>query len=53
VSLAVQVSGLDGAKVELDGELQVNRADFELTWNQPGMASVHSTSTVHTVFTRQ
>jgi polyisoprenoid-binding protein YceI len=53
VSLAVRVYGFDGAKVELDGEIEVNRADFGLTWNQLGMASVHNTITVHAVFTRQ
>jgi len=53
VSLAARVSGFDEAKVELDGELQVNRTDFGLTWNQLGMSSVHNTITVHAVFTRQ
>src|SRR5258708_158971 len=53
VSLAARVSGFDGAKVELDGEIQVNRTDFGLTWNQLGMMSVHNTVTVHAVFIRQ
>ncbi len=52
-SFAARVSVLDAAQVELDGELQVNRADFGLTWNQLGMSSVHNTITVHAVFTRQ
>jgi hypothetical protein len=39
--------------VELDGEIQVNRADFGLTWNQLGMTSMNNTITVHAVFTRQ
>jgi polyisoprenoid-binding protein YceI len=52
-SFAARVSGIDGAQVELDGEIQVNRADFGLTWNQLGMSSVHNTITVHAVFTRQ
>jgi polyisoprenoid-binding protein YceI len=52
VSFAARVSG-DEAQVELDAELQVNRADFGLTWNQLGMASMHNTITVHAVFTRQ
>jgi polyisoprenoid-binding protein YceI len=52
-SFAARVSGFDGARVELDGELQVNRTDFGLTWNQLGMASVHNVITVHAVFTRQ
>src|ERR1700722_17455937 len=53
VSFAARVSGSDGAEGELDGEIQVNRADFGLTWNQLGMTSVHNTITVHAVFTRQ
>lgn len=43
----------DGDEVWLDGELQVNRADFGLTWNWLGIASMHSTIAVHAVFTRQ
>jgi polyisoprenoid-binding protein YceI len=53
VTLAAKVSGFDGAQLELDGEIQVNRADFGLTWNQLGMVSVHNTITVHAVFIRQ
>ena len=53
VSFAAWVSGFDGAQVALDGEFQVNRADFGLTWNQLGMSSVHNTITVHVVFTKQ
>jgi polyisoprenoid-binding protein YceI len=52
-SFVARVSGFDGAQVELDGEIQVNRTDFGLTWNQLGMASVHNTITVHAVFTKQ
>ena len=52
-SFAARVSVPDGAQVELDGELQVNRTDFGLNWNQMGMSSVHNTITVHAVFTRQ
>jgi polyisoprenoid-binding protein YceI len=53
VSFTARVSGFDGAQVELDAEIQVNRSDFGLTWNQLGMASVHNTITVHAVFARQ
>jgi polyisoprenoid-binding protein YceI len=53
VSFAATVSGVDGAQVALDGEFQVNRADFGLTWNQLGMSSVHNTITVHAVFIKQ
>jgi polyisoprenoid-binding protein YceI len=53
VSFAARVSVLGEAQVELDGEIQVNRADFGLTWSLLGMASVHNTITVHAVFTKQ
>jgi len=44
---------LAGDEVWLDGELQVNRADFGMTWNWIGIASMHNTIAVHAVFTRQ
>ena len=53
VSFPARVTVFDGTQVELDGELQVNRSDFGLGWNQLGMVSVHNTITVHAVFTRQ
>ncbi|MDX6420077.1 MAG: hypothetical protein QOG28_4697 [Trebonia sp.] len=53
VSFAARVSGSDGAQVELDGEIEVNRGDFGLTWNQLGMTSMNNTITVHAVFTKQ
>lgn len=52
VSFGAKVSSADG-EATLDGEVQVNRADFGLTWNQMGMTSMHNTITVHAVFTRQ
>src|SRR6266487_2554464 len=39
-------------EVTLDGQVQVNRADFGLTWNRIG-TSMHNTITVHAVITRQ
>ena len=53
VSFDAKVSAVDAAEVWLDAEVQVNRADFGLTWNQMGMASMDNTITVHAVFTRQ
>ncbi len=41
-----------GDEVSLDGALQVNRADFGLTWNRIGIASMDNTIVVHAVFTR-
>jgi polyisoprenoid-binding protein YceI len=51
VSFGAQASSADG-EVTLDGQVQVNRADFGLTWNRRG-TSVQNTITVHAVFTRQ
>lgn len=42
----------DGNEVILDGDLQVNRGDFGLTWNFTGIASMHNTIVIHAVFTR-
>jgi polyisoprenoid-binding protein YceI len=53
VSFDAQVSSSDGSEVTLDGEVQINRADFGLTWNQLGMSSMDVAITVHAVFTRQ
>ena len=39
-------------EVVLDATVEVNRADFGLTWNQLGMASSQNTITIHAVFTR-
>jgi polyisoprenoid-binding protein YceI len=52
LSFGAQVSSTSDSEVWLDGEFAVNRADFGLTWNQLGMASMHTTITVHAVFTR-
>jgi polyisoprenoid-binding protein YceI len=40
-------------EVCLDAEVHVNRADFGLTWNLLGMASMHNTLIIHAVFTRR
>jgi polyisoprenoid-binding protein YceI len=53
VSFDAQVSSSDGSEVTLDGEVQINRADFGLSWNQLGMSSMHNAITVHAVFTRR
>ena len=45
------VSG--GSQIWLDAEAAINRADFGLTWNLLGMASVNNTITIHAVFTQQ
>ena len=40
-------------EVWLDAEVHINRADFGLTWNQMGMASMNNSLTIHAVFARQ
>lgn len=52
LSFEAQVALPGAAEVWLDAEIQLNRADFGLTWNQMGMASMNNTITVHAVFTR-
>ncbi len=51
VSFDATVSAADG-EICLDGELPVNRANFGLTWNFIGIASMDNTIAVHAVFTR-
>jgi polyisoprenoid-binding protein YceI len=48
---AASVRG-DG-EIWLDAEVQVNRADFGLTWNVMGLVSMDNTVTIHGVFTRR
>jgi polyisoprenoid-binding protein YceI len=48
---AASVQG-DG-EIWLDAEVQVNRADFGLTWNVMGLVSMENTVTIHAVFTRR
>jgi polyisoprenoid-binding protein YceI len=40
-------------EVWLDAEVIINRADFGLTWNLMGMASMNNTLTIHAAFTRR
>jgi polyisoprenoid-binding protein YceI len=44
---------LTGGEVRLDAEGPVNRADFGLTYNPIGMASLNNTIAIRAVFTRQ
>ena len=53
VTFDAKVSVISDGEIALDAEVQVNRADFGLTWNQMGMASMHNTIIVHAVFTRR
>ena len=40
-------------EVWLGAEVHVNRADFGLTWNQLGMASMNNILGIHAVFIRR
>jgi polyisoprenoid-binding protein YceI len=51
-SFNAKAATADG-EVTLNGELQVNRADFGLKWNFLGIAPMNHTIVVHAVFTRQ
>ncbi len=53
VSFPATVSVFAPDEVWLDAEIKVNRADFGLTWNQMGMASMANTLTVHAVFAKR
>ena len=48
------VASIQGdGEIWLDAEVHINRADFGLTWNLMGVASMNSTVTIHAVFTRR
>ena len=53
VTFPATVPVASSGEVWLDAEIQINRADFGLTWNQMGMASMNNTLTIHAVFTRR
>jgi polyisoprenoid-binding protein YceI len=52
VTFDATISAADRDEVWLDAEVQVNRADFGLTWSPMRMASMRNTITVHAVFSR-
>jgi polyisoprenoid-binding protein YceI len=52
LSFPATVAMADGSEVVLDAAVPVDRSQFGLTWNQMGMASMHSTITIHAVFAR-
>ena len=53
VSFPATISVAGSGEVWFDAEIAVNRADFGLTWNQMGMASMKNTITVHAVFSKR
>ena len=48
---AASVRGV--GEICLDAEVNINRADFGLTWNLMGLISMHNTLIIHAVFTRR
>ena len=52
LSFPATVAQAGGSEVVLDASVPVDRSEFGLTWNQMGMASMHSTIAIHAVFTR-
>jgi len=52
VTFPATVSVADSGEVRLHAEVHINRADFGLTWNQMGMASMNNTLTIRAVFAR-
>jgi polyisoprenoid-binding protein YceI len=53
LSFDVAASVRGDGEVWLDAEVIINRADFGLTWNLMGMASMHNTLTIHATFSRR
>jgi polyisoprenoid-binding protein YceI len=53
LTFAATASVHGNAEVWLDAEVPVNRADFGLTWNQMGSASINNTLTIHAVLTKR
>lgn len=52
LTFPASVSVFGSGEIGLDAEVQVNRADFGLTWNRLGMTSMQNTIVVHAVFSK-
>ena len=53
LELPVRVAMFGDDQLVIDGEARIDRADFGLTWNLLGAASMKSTIAVHAVFNRR
>jgi polyisoprenoid-binding protein YceI len=53
LSFDAAASAQGDGEIRLDAEVHINRADFGLTWNLMGMASMNNSLTIHAVFTRR
>jgi polyisoprenoid-binding protein YceI len=52
ITFPVTITASGDDEVSIEGEVQVDRSEFGLTWNQMGMASMKNTITVSAVFVR-
>ncbi len=52
LSIEATVHG-DGGEIGLDAAVQINRADFGMTWNALGLTSMSATVTIHATFVRE
>jgi polyisoprenoid-binding protein YceI len=53
LTFPAKVAVVSSGEVWLNAEIQVNRADFGLTWNLMGMTSMQNTITVNAVFAKR
>jgi polyisoprenoid-binding protein YceI len=53
LSFDAAASVRNDGEIWIDAEVQINRADFGLTWNLLGTVSMDNALTIHAVFTRQ
>jgi YceI-like protein len=53
LTFPAKVAVVNSGEVWLNAEIQVNRADFGLTWNLMGMTSMQNTITVNAVFAKR
>ena len=52
LSVETTVSVRGDGQIGLDAAIQINRADFGITWNALGLTSMHATVTIHATFVR-
>jgi polyisoprenoid-binding protein YceI len=52
LSVATTVSVRGDGEIVLDATVQINRADFGITWNALGLTSMNATVTIHATFVR-
>ena len=52
LSVQTTVSVRGDGEIGLDAAIQINRADFGITWNALGLTSMHATVTIHATFVR-